>query len=67
LEEEAYAIRGAVFEVYTKMGSEVLELVYQESLELELKDIGIYGQAMSCDEQVQAVEARLLTPVPSGQ
>jgi hypothetical protein len=64
LEEEAYAIRGAVFEVYSEMGREFLGPVYQECLELELEDIRIYGQAMSCDEQVQAVEAWLLTPPP---
>jgi GxxExxY protein len=34
-EEESYAIRGAVFEVYNEMGSGFLEAVYQECLELE--------------------------------
>ena len=35
-EEETYAIRGAVFEVYREMGSGFLEAVYQECLEIEL-------------------------------
>ena len=35
-EEETFAIRGAVFEVYREMGSGFLELVYQECLEKEL-------------------------------
>ena len=34
-EEETYAIRGAVFEVYREMGCGFLEPVYQECLELE--------------------------------
>jgi GxxExxY protein len=34
-EEETYAIRGAVFEVYSEMGSGFVEPVYQECLELE--------------------------------
>jgi GxxExxY protein len=34
--EEAYAIQGAVFEVYREMGSGFLEAVYQECLEKEL-------------------------------
>ena len=34
-EEESYAIRGAVFEVYKEMGSGFLEAVYQECLEKE--------------------------------
>jgi GxxExxY protein len=35
-EEETYAIRGAVFEVYKEMGCGFLEAVYQECLEREL-------------------------------
>ena len=35
-EEEAYAIRGAVFAVYKEMGCGFLEAVYQECLEKEL-------------------------------
>lgn len=35
-EEETFAIRGAVFEVYREMGSGFLEPVYQECLEKEL-------------------------------
>ena len=36
LEDETYAIRGAVFEVYKEMGCGFLEAVYQECLEKEL-------------------------------
>ena len=36
-EEETFAIRGAVFEVYREMGSGFLEAVYQECLEKELR------------------------------
>ena len=35
-EEESYAIMGACFEVYKKMGFGFLEPVYQECLEIEL-------------------------------
>ena len=40
-EEETYAIRGAVFEVYKEMGCGFLETVYQECLEKELRKLGI--------------------------
>jgi len=40
-EEETFAIRGAVFEVYREMGSGFLEPVYQECLEKELVSRGI--------------------------
>ena len=36
-EDETFAIRGAVFEVYKEMGCGFLEAVYQECLERELK------------------------------
>ena len=36
-EEESYAIRGAVFEVYKTLGNGYLEEVYQNALEEELK------------------------------
>ena len=36
-EEESYAVKGAVFEVYKTMGAGFLEAVYQECLEEELK------------------------------
>ena len=36
-EKESYAIRGAVFEVYSEMGCGFLEAVYQECLEKELR------------------------------
>lgn len=34
-EDESYAIRGAIFEVYRVLGSGFLEAVYQESLQIE--------------------------------
>jgi len=34
-QDESYAIRGAVFEVYRVLGSGFLEAVYQESLQIE--------------------------------
>jgi len=40
-ENETYAIRGAVFEVYKEMGCGFLEAVYQECLEKELRKKGI--------------------------
>jgi len=40
-EEETYAIRGAVFEVYREMGCGFLEAVYQECMEKELARRGI--------------------------
>ena len=36
-QEETFAIRGAVFEVYREMGSGFLEAVYQECLEKEFR------------------------------
>ena len=44
-EAEAYAIRGAVFDVYTKMGNGFEEPIYQECMELALKDRGIDYEA----------------------
>ena len=41
LEEETFAIRGAVFEVYRELGCGFLEAVYQECLERELRAKGI--------------------------
>lgn len=40
-EDEAYAIRGACYDVYKTLGSGFLEAVYQEALALELKARGI--------------------------
>ena len=37
LQEESFALRGAIFEVYKTLGCGFLEDVYQESLELELR------------------------------
>ena len=34
-EDESYAIRGAVFEVYSQLGAGFAEPVYQEALEME--------------------------------
>ena len=39
--DQVYAIQGAIFEVYKNLGSGFLEAVYQESLELELRDRNI--------------------------
>jgi GxxExxY protein len=39
--DEAYALQGAVFEVYRELGCGFLEAVYQECLEKELKLRGI--------------------------
>ena len=55
-EEETYAIRGAVFEVYREMGCGFLEAVYQECLEKEfvLRNIPFVSQkdlALSCKGQ----------------
>ena len=40
-EEETYAIRGAIYEVYKTLGIGFLEAVYQEALELELAARGL--------------------------
>jgi len=40
-EEETFAIRGAIFEVYKEMGCGFLEAVYQECLEKELTSRGV--------------------------
>ncbi|MEA1952345.1 MAG: GxxExxY protein [Planctomycetota bacterium] len=40
-EQETYAIRGAVYEVYREMGCGFLEAVYQECMENELSQRGI--------------------------
>ena len=41
LEEETYAIRGTVFDVYREMGCGFLETVYQECMEKELRSRNI--------------------------
>ena len=35
-EEESFAIRGAIYEVYKNLGIGFLEAVYQEALEIDL-------------------------------
>ena len=40
-EEETFALRGAIFEVYKDKGSGFLEAVYQECLEIELEHLKI--------------------------
>ena len=40
-EQETYAIRGAIYEVYREMGCGFLEAVYQECMEKELAYRGI--------------------------
>ena len=35
--DEVYAIIGAAMEVYNQLGSDFLEAIYQEALEIELK------------------------------
>ena len=44
-EDETYAIRGAIYEVYKTLGVGFLEGVYQEALELELAARGIPFEA----------------------
>ena len=44
-EEETYAIRGAVYEVYKEMGNGYREEVYQQCMELELAARGIPFQS----------------------
>ena len=39
--KEVYAIVGAAMEVYNELGSGFLEAVYQEALEIELRERGI--------------------------
>lgn len=40
-EEETFAVRGAIYEVYKNLGAGFLEGVYQEALELEMAQQGI--------------------------
>ncbi|MBQ6011387.1 MAG: GxxExxY protein [Kiritimatiellae bacterium] len=47
LEDETYAIRGAIYEVYKNLGSGFLEAVYQEALEMELASRGISFKAQA--------------------
>ena len=46
-EDEALAIRGAIFEVYKTIGTGFLEAVYQECLEMELAKRNIPFKAQS--------------------
>jgi GxxExxY protein len=45
-ENEAFQIRGAVFEVYRAMGAGFLEAVYQECLEVEFARRGVAFEAV---------------------
>src|SRR5258706_12764947 len=45
-EDEAFQIRGAVFEVYRAMGAGFLEAVYQECLEVQFARRGVPFEAM---------------------
>jgi GxxExxY protein len=45
-QNEAFQIRGAVFEVYRAMGAGFLEGVYQECLEVEFARRGVLFEAM---------------------
>lgn len=44
-ENESYQIQGAIFAVYKELGPGFLESVYQESLEIELKERGIPSES----------------------
>ena len=58
-EEETYAIRGAIFEVYREMGCGFLESVYQECLEKEfvLRNIPFVSQkALTLSYKGQALK-----------
>ena len=44
-EDEAFRIRGALFQVYRAMGAGFLEAVYQECLEIEFRKRGIAFEA----------------------
>ena len=46
-ENETFAIRGAIYEVYKTLGAGFLEGVYQEALELELSERRIPYKAQS--------------------
>ena len=46
-ENETFAIRGAIYEVYKTLGAGFLAGVYQEALELELQERGIPYKAQS--------------------
>jgi GxxExxY protein len=39
--DESYRIQGCIFEVYKKLGTGFLEAVYQEAMEIELKNAKI--------------------------
>ncbi len=46
-ENETYAIRGAIYEVYRSLGAGFLEAVYQEALEIELASRNIPFKAQA--------------------
>lgn len=47
-EEESYAIRGAIFEVYREMGCGFLEAVYHECLVREFSTQGVPFESKRC-------------------
>ena len=63
-EEESYAIRGAIYEVYKTLGSGFLEAVYQEALEKEMaarnipfksqEEIGIFYKGEKLNQAYRA-------------
>lgn len=58
-EDETFAIRGAVYEVYKQLGAGFLEGVYQEALELELSSRGIpYKSQPEIDIEYKGIRLR---------
>ena len=53
-EQQTYAIRGAIFDVYREMGSGFLEAVYRECLEKEFEQRGIpYVAKANCTSRIK--------------
>ena len=45
LEQETFRVRGAIFEVHSRLGCGFLEAVYQECLAIEFERLGVPFQA----------------------